>query len=291
MDILVTGANSQLGQSLKYLSSEKNNSHNFIFTSRKQLDITSTTDLEIFIETGNFDLIINCAAYTRVDEAEANEIKANLINHLAVKKIAEVSNKNQIKLIHISSDFVFDGSKNEPYNENDIASPINIYGKSKYAGELAILEEMKSNAIIIRTSWMYSEYGNNFVDTILRLSRKNDTLNVVTDQIGNPTYARDLSQLIMKIVMSEEFNSFDQSSKIFHYSNEGCCSWYDFAKEVIKISGNKCIINPILTKNYHSKVRRPKNSSMSKKKVIKEFGIRIFSWEDSLKRCIHNITN
>jgi len=291
MDILVTGANSQLGQSLKCLSSEKNNSHNFIFTSRKQLDITSTTDLEIFIETGNFDLIINCAAYTRVDEAENNEIKANLINHLAVKRIAEVSNKKQIKLIHISSDFVFDGSKNGPYNENDIASPINIYGKSKYAGELAILEEMKSNAIIIRTSWMYSEYGNNFVDTILRLSRKNDTLNVVTDQIGNPTYARDLSQLIMKIVMSEEFNSFDQSSKIFHYSNEGCCSWYDFAKEVIKISGNKCIINPILTKNYHSKVRRPKNSSMSKKKVIKEFGIRIFSWEDSLKRCIHNITN
>ena len=291
MDILVTGANSQLGQSLKCLSSEKNNSHNFIFTSRKQLDITSTTDLEIFIETGNFDLIINCAAYTRVDEAEANEIKANLINHLAVKKIAEVSNKNQIKLIHISSDFVFDGSKNEPYNENDIASPINIYGKSKYAGELAILEEMKSNAIIIRTSWMYSEYGNNFVDTILSLSRKNDTLNVVTDQIGNPTYARDLSQLIMKIVMSEKFNSFDQSSKIFHYSNEGICSWYDFAKEVIKISGNKCTINPILTKNYYSKVRRPKNSSMSKKKVIKEFGIRIFSWEDSLKRCIHNITN
>ena len=291
MDILVTGANSQLGKSLKYLSSEKNNSHNFIFTTRNQLDLSSIADLEIFIETGNFDLIINCAAYTRVDEAETNEIKANLINHLAVKRIAEVSNKKQIKLIHISSDFVFDGSKNGPYNENDIASPINIYGKSKYAGEQAILREMKSNAIIIRTSWMYSEYGNNFVDTILRLSKKNDTLNVVTDQIGNPTYARDLSQLIMKIVMSEEFNSFDQSSKIFHYSNEGSCSWYDFAKEVIKISGNKCTINPILTKNYHSKVRRPKNSSMSKKKVIKEFGIRIFSWEDSLKRCIHNITN
>lgn len=291
MDILVTGANSQLGQSLKNLSSEKNNSHNFMFTSRKQLDLSSISDLEIFIETRNFDLIINCAAYTRVDEAETNEIKANLINHLAVKRIAEVSNKNQIKLIHISSDFVFDGNKKEPYDENDNAAPINIYGKSKYAGEQAILEEMKTNAIIIRTSWMYSEYGNNFVDTILRLSKKVDNLNVVTDQIGNPTYAGDLSQLIMKIVMSEKFNSFDQSSKIFHFSNEGSCSWYDFAKEVIKISGNKCTINPILTKNYHSKVSRPKNSSMSKIKVIKEFGIRIFSWEDSLKRCIDNITN
>ena len=291
MDILVTGANSQLGQSLKNLSSEKNTSHNFIFTSRKQLDLSSIPDLEIFIETRNFDLIINCAAYTRVDEAENNEIKANLINHLAVKRIAEVSNKNQIKLIHISSDFVFDGNKKEPYNENDNAAPINIYGKSKYAGEQAILEEMKTNAIIIRTSWMYSEYGNNFVDTILRLSKKNDNLNVVTDQIGNPTYAGDLSQLIMKIVMSEKFNSFDQSSKIFHFSNEGSCSWYEFAKEVIKISGNKCTINPILTKNYHSKVIRPKNSSMSKKKIIKEFGIRIFSWEDSLKRCIDNISN
>ena len=177
---------------------------------------------------------------------------------MAVKRIAEISKKNQIKLIHLSSDFVFDGSKNEPYNENDNAFPINIYGKSKYAGEQAILKVMKTNAIILRTSWMYSEYGNNFVDTILRLSRKNDTLNVVTDQIGNPTYARDLSQLIMKIIMSDKINSIDQSSEIFHYSNEGSCSWYDFAREVIKISGNQCIINPILSKKYPSD---PKNQA------------------------------
>ena len=214
-----------------------------------------------------------------------------MINHLAVKRIAEISKKNQIKLIHLSSDFVFDGSKNEPYNENDNAFPINIYGKSKYAGEQAILEVMKTNAIILRTSWMYSEYGNNFVDTILRLSRKNDTLNVVTDQIGNPTYARDLSQLIMKIIMSDKINSIDQSSEIFHYSNEGSCSWYDFAREVIKISGNQCIINPILSKKYPSKAIRPKNSSMSKKKVMNEFNIKTISWKDSLKKCIDNISN
>ncbi|WP_435189774.1 dTDP-4-dehydrorhamnose reductase [Pseudothioglobus sp. nBUS_23] len=290
MNILVTGSNSQLGKSLKQLSDEKNISNNFVFTSREQLDLSSITELEIFIESGNFDFIVNFAAYTSVDEAENNKKQAYIINHLAVKRIAEISKKNQIKLIHLSSDFVFDGSKNEPYNENDNAFPINIYGKSKYAGEQAILKAMKTNAIILRTSWMYSEYGNNFVDTILRLSRKNDTLNVVTDQIGNPTYARDLSQLIMKIIMSDKINSIDQSSEIFHYSNEGSCSWYDFAREVIKISGNQCIINPILSKKYPSKAIRPKNSSMSKKKVMNEFNIKTTSWKDSLKKCIDNIS-
>ena len=290
MNILVTGSNSQLGKSLKKLSDEKNIPHHFVFTSKEQLDLSSVSDLEIFIESGNFDFIINFAAYTRVDEAENNKLQANLINHFAVKRIAEISNKNQIKLIHLSSDFVFDGYKNAPYNENDIALPLNIYGKSKYDGEQAILEVMKKNAIILRTSWMYSEYGNNFVDTILKLSRKKETLNVICDQIGNPTYAGDLSKFIVKIIMSEKINSNDQSSKIFHYSNEGSCSWYDFAKEVIKISGNKCTINPILSKNYPSKAVRPKNSSMSKKKVIKEFDIKTIPWKNSLKRCIDNIS-
>ena len=290
MNILVTGSNSQLGRSLKKLSEKKNIPHHFVFTSKEQLDLSSIPDLETFIESGNFDLIINFAAYTRVDEAENNKIQANLINHFAVKRIAEISNKNKIKLIHLSSDFVFDGYKNDPYHENDNAFPLNIYGKSKYDGEQAILEVMKTNAIILRTSWMYSEYGNNFVDTILKLSRENETINVVTDQVGNPTYAGDLSQLIVKIIMSEKINSNDQSSTILHYSNEGSCSWYDFAKEVITISGNKCTINPILSKNYPSKAVRPKNSSMSKKKVIKEFDIKIIPWKDSLKRCIDNIS-
>jgi dTDP-4-dehydrorhamnose reductase len=290
MHILVTGANSQLGKSLKNISIKKNIKHIFEFASRDQLDLSSISEIETFIKNGNFDLIINFAAYTNVDDAETNEIQANLINYLAVKKIAEVSNQNKVKLIHISTDFVFDGMKNEPYTETDKAAPINIYGKSKYDGEQAILSVMIKNAIIIRTSWLYSEYGNNFVNTILQLSQAGKTLNVVNDQIGNPTYAGDLSQIIMEIVMSEKFNSVDQPSKIFHYSNDGSCSWHDFAKEVIKISGKKCIINPILSKNYPSKVRRPKNSSMSKKKVIKEFGVKTFFWKDSLKRCINNIS-
>lgn len=290
MHILVTGANSQLGKSLKNISIKKNIKHIFEFASRDQLDLSSISEIETFIKNGNFDLIINFAAYTNVDDAETNEIQANLINYLAVKKIAEVSNQNKVKLIHISTDFVFDGMKNEPYTETDKAAPINIYGKSKYDGEQAILSVMIKNAIIIRTSWLYSEYGNNFVNTILQLSQAGKTLNVVNDQIGNPTYAGDLSQIIMEIVMSEKFNSVDQPSKIFHYSNDGSCSWYDFAKEVIKISGKKCIINPILSKNYPSKVRRPKNSSMSKKKMIKEFGVKTFFWKDSLKRCINNIS-
>ena len=291
MHILVIGANSQLGKSLKSITDKKNVKHSFVFASREQLDLSSIFDIEIFIKTGNFDLIINCAAYTNVDKAETNEIQANLINHLAVKKIAEVSQNNKVKLIHISTDFVFDGEKNEPYIEIDNAAPINIYGKSKYAGEQSIQSVMKKNAIIIRTSWLYSEYGNNFVNTILRLSKTNKTLNVVIDQIGSPTYAKDLGKVILSIINSKNYGSIDQPTRIYHFSNEGTCSWFDFATEIVKISGGKCLIIPILSKDYHSKANRPKYASLSSRKLIQTFGIDAISWKDSLIKCISNIEN
>lgn len=291
MHILVIGANSQLGKSLKSITDKENVKHSFVFASREQLDLSSIFDIEIFIKTGNFDLIINCAAYTNVDNAETNEIQANLINHLAVKKIAEVSHNNKVKLIHISTDFVFDGEKNEPYIEIDNAAPINVYGKSKYAGEQSIQSVMKKNAIIIRTSWLYSEYGNNFVNTILRLSKTNKTLNVVIDQIGSPTYAKDLGNVILSIINSKNYGSIDQPTRIYHFSNEGTCSWFDFATEIVRISGGKCLIIPILSKDYHSIANRPKYASLSSRKLIQAFGIDAISWKDSLIKCISNIEN
>ena len=289
MHILVIGANSQLGKSLKSITDQKNVIHSFVFASREQLDLSSIFEIEVFIKNGNFDLIINCAAYTNVDKAETNEVQANLINHLAVKKIAEVSQNNKVKLIHISTDFVFNGVKNKPYNETDNADPINIYGKSKYAGEQSIQSIMKTNAIIIRTSWLYSEYGNNFVNTILRLSKTNKTLNVVIDQIGSPTYAKDLGNVILSIINSKNYGLIDQPTRIYHFSNEGACSWFDFATEIVKISGSKCLISPILSKDYDSIANRPKYASLSSRRLIQSFGIDAISWKDSLIKCISNI--
>jgi dTDP-4-dehydrorhamnose reductase len=290
MHILVTGSNSQLGRSINYLSRNVDHIHSFVFASKGDLNLSNITEIEGFIKTGNFDLIVNCAAYTQVDRAELDQKQVNLINHLAVKKIAEVAQENNIKLIHISTDFVFDGKKNQPYDESDNTIPINIYGKTKLAGEEAILSVMKFNAIILRTSWMYSEYGNNFVDTILRLSKNNKTLNIVSDQIGNPTYALDLSQVILSILMNKKYEAFDMASKIYHYSNEGDCSWYDFAKEIVNISGHGCLLKPILLKDYPSEANRPQYVSMSKTKIIEDFGIKTFFWKDSLKKCLKNLS-
>ena len=289
MFILVTGANGQLGKSIKNLVEINKISNNFVFISRNQLDLSFLNNIKSYLEGQNFDLIINCAAYTKVDQAEHDEKQANLINHLAVKKIAEVAKKNSIKLIHISTDFVFDGLKHDAYLESDFTSPLNVYGKTKLAGENAILSTMKFNAIIIRTSWVYSEYGNNFVDTILRLIQKSGKLNIINDQIGSPTYATDLAQVILNIIKSDKFISLDKVSEIYHYSNEGECSWYDFAKEIANISGANCTIHPISTENYPTAAIRPSRVLMSKRKVSQEFDLKINFWKDSLKTCMTNL--
>jgi dTDP-4-dehydrorhamnose reductase len=290
MIILVTGANGQLGKSIKSLVEQEKKSHSFVFVTRDQLDLSSPSNIKNYFETHKFDLIINCAAYTAVDRAENYPEEVDMINHIAVRKIAEIAKSDNIKLIHISTDFVFDGLKQKPYFESDASSPLNIYGKTKLEGENAILSIMKFNAIIIRTSWVYSEYGNNFVSTIIKLAQKNNNLNIVSDQMGTPTYAGDLGQAILNIIKNEKFNEPNRVTEIYHYSNEGECSWYDFAKEVINISGIKCTISSINSEDYPTAARRPRNTIMSKEKISNEFGLKIIFWKDSLKCCMKNLS-
>ena len=287
---LVTGASGQLGRSIKSLVKLQNISNSFVFATRDQLDLSYLNNIQSYFKDRKFDLIINCAAYTKVDKAELDEKQANLINHLAVKKIAEIAQSNNIKLIHISTDFVFDGFKSQPYLESDTADPLNTYGKTKLAGENAVISIMKFNAIIIRTSWVYSEYGNNFVDTILKLVKNGNELNVVSDQIGTPTYASDLGLAILNIIRSEKFNRNEQESQIYHYSNKGFCNWYDFAKEIIKILGSNCILNSIKTEDYLTTANRPRSTVMSTDKISQEFGLKINFWKDSLKVCMKNLS-
>ena len=287
---LVTGASGQLGRSIKSLVKLQNISNSFVFATRDQLDLSYLNNIQSYFKDRKFDLIINCAAYTKVDKAELDEKQANLINHLAVKKIAEIAQSNNIKLIHISTDFVFDGFKSQPYLESDTADPLNTYGKTKLAGENAVISIMKFNAIIIRTSWVYSEYGNNFVDTILKLVKNGNELNVVSDQIGTPTYASDLSLAILNIIRSEKFNRNEQESQIYHYSNKGFCNWYDFANEIIKILGSNCILNSIKTEDYLTTAKRPRSTVMSTDKISQEFDLKINYWKDSLKVCMKNLS-
>lgn len=290
MLILVTGGSGQLAKSIQSLVIKNKTNHDFIFISRSELDLADLQSVRSYFNKNKFDLIINCAAYTKVDKAETDQEQANLVNHLAVEKISEIAKKNNTRLIHISTDFVFDGNQSKPYLENDSTSPLNIYGATKLAGENAILSIMKFNAIIIRTSWVYSEYGNNFVDTILRLIKKKKELHIVSDQIGSPTFATDLAQVILFIVTSEKLNSKNLATEVYHYSNEGKCSWYDFTKEIVNISGLKCNIKPINTKDYPAQAERPKYVVMSKKKIIQEFDLKINFWQDSLKHCITNLS-
>ena len=290
MRTLVTGANGQLGKSIKNLVIQQQISDSFVFATRDQLNLSDLQSLKSYFETHTFDLIINCAAYTAVDRAELDEKEANIVNHLAVKKIAEIAQNKNIKLIHISTDFVFDGFKSQPYLESDAADPLNIYGKTKLAGENAVISIMKFNAIIIRTSWIYSEYGNNFVDTILKLVKNRNELNVVSDQIGSPTYASDLGLAILNIIRSEKFNGNEQESQIYHYSNKGFCNWHDFAKEIINILGSNCVLNSIKTEDYPTTAKRPRSTVMSTDKISQEFGLKINFWKDSLKFCMKNLS-
>ena len=290
MFILVTGASGQLGRSIKSLVKQLKTSDSFVFATRDQFDLSDPHSVKSYFESYTFDLIINSAAYTSVDGAELNEKEANMVNHLAVKKIAEIAQNKNIKLIHISTDFVFDGFKSQPYLEGDTADPLNIYGKTKLAGENAVISIMHSNAIIIRTSWVYSEYGNNFVDTILKLVKNGNELNVVSDQIGTPTYASDLGLAILTILRSEKFNGSEQESQIYHYSNKGFCNWHDFAKEIINILGSNCVLNSIKTEDYPTTAKRPRSTVMSKDKISQEFGLKINFWKDSLKFCMKNLS-
>jgi dTDP-4-dehydrorhamnose reductase len=286
MKILVIGKTGQLGQSINEIVSKVQSYDEFIFVGRDELDLSNTDGVASYFDNNNFNIIINCAAYTAVDKAESEIELANRINHLAIQKIATIANKQQIKLVHISTDYVFNGESDIPYLESDVVNPINIYGKTKLAGEQAVLETMLTDATIIRTSWVYSEYGNNFVDTMLRLGKERDKINVVSDQIGSPTYAGDLAMAILHIIQNEEFLNSGQKTQIYHYSNEGSCSWFDFAKEIFELMNIQCTVNPITTEQYPTPTQRPRNTLMNKDKITKTFGINIPHWEVSLKTCI-----
>ncbi len=283
--VLVTGANGQLGQSLKSLQAAYPGQH-FIFTDLEQLDLSDKKNIIEFSQHNAFDLIINCAAYTAVDKAESEPELANNINHLAVKYLAEMAQQQNAKFIHISTDYVFNGQQHRPYTEKDEVQPQSVYGLTKLKGEQALLQSMPQNALIIRTSWLYSEFANNFVKTMGKLGHERDALNVIFDQVGTPTYARDLAQAIMNIVTS---NSFDQANFItetYHYSNEGVCSWYDFAKTIFELTGLQCDVNPIETVDYPTPAARPHYSVLNKTKIKQAFDITIPYWKDSLQQCL-----
>jgi len=287
MKILVTGSTGQLGSEIKALSSIYPELE-FVFTNSSELDICNQVKLTEFVKDNGFKGIINCAAYTAVDKAEQNAGIAGLVNAKAVGHLVAVSQRCQVKLIHISTDYVFDGNSNRPYTERMPVCPLGAYGKTKRAGEMEILYS-PSNSIIIRTSWLYSSFGNNFVKTMLRLGEERESLSVVYDQVGTPTYARDLAQVCLNIISQP--GRIDLKGKLYHYSNEGVASWYDFAQAIMDMAGIDCKLNPIESKDYPTPTRRPAYSVLNKAKIKADFGIDIPHWRTSLKACMSIIKN
>ena len=279
--VLVTGSKGQLGSELKDLVSDEN----FYFTDRDTLDIADKEAVEKFCKENSIDTIINCAAYTAVDKAEEDVENAEKINHLAVKYLAEVAKENGIKLVHVSTDYVFDGENFKPYVESDATNPNGVYGSTKLAGEEAIKKVNPHNTIIIRTSWVYSSFGANFVKTMLRLGKERDALGVIFDQVGTPTYAKDLAQAILDILPKIK----SETVEIYNYSNEGVLSWYDFAKEIMKMAKIACKVNPIETKAYPTPAKRPHYSLLNKAKIKETFKIEIPYWKDGLDDCLRNM--
>ena len=284
--VLVTGSNGQLGSELQEEVSKLSLTDSpFFFTDRDVLDISNEEEIKNFINKNQINTIINCAAYTAVDKAEEDEESADKINHLAVKYLAQIAKEKNIQLIHVSTDYVFDGTNHKPYIESDVTNPNGVYGKTKLDGEKAMLEINPGNSIIIRTSWVYSSYGANFVKTMLRLGKERETLGVIFDQVGTPTYAKDLAKSILEILPKIK----NEKVEIYHYSNEGVCSWYDFAKTIFELSKTDCQVNPIETKEYPTPAKRPHYSLLNKTKIKEDFGITIPYWKLSLQQCLQKL--
>lgn len=282
--ILVTGATGQLGSELKVLS-ENYWQYEWVFADRNQVSLDNLSILKIQLEFIRPNFILNCGAYTAVDKAETEQELADVVNHQAVKIIAAYSKENQVKLIHISTDYVFDGTSSLALTEEAITNPINVYGASKRAGELASLT-VNPNAIIIRTSWVYSQFGNNFVKTMQRLLQERERISVVNDQIGSPTYAADLAKAMMVIVIAPTW-----FSGIYNYSNEGEISWYDFVLAIQEISGDSCDVIGIPSSSYPTPAKRPAFSLLDKSKIRKTFGINVPDYKVSLRKCMELLIN
>ena len=283
-NILVTGGNGQLGSELKEIAPNYQD-YNFLFTDVKDLDITNHITVAAFVEKNNITVIINCAAYTAVDIAEQQKDVANAINHLAVANFAQIAKDKNIKLIHISTDYVFDGTNHKPYVETDLPNPQSVYGQTKLDGELVMQKINPANSIIIRTSWVYSKFGNNFVKTMLRLAETKDEISVVADQIGSPTNAADLAEAILTILPKIS----NETVEVFHYSNEGVCSWYDFAKAIFDYEELKINIKPVSTKMYPTIAKRPIYSVLECNLIKHYYNIIISDWRTSLKYFFNNV--
>jgi dTDP-4-dehydrorhamnose reductase len=282
--ILITGVNGQLGNELRELSASYAN-YTFTFISRSELNFSNSEAIKTWFLDKSFDVIINCAAYTAVDKAESEPALAKAINATAVSTLACIAKEKNISLIHISTDYVFDGKNFKPYLETDSTHPQGVYGQTKLDGEQAMLAINPANSVIIRTSWVYSSFGNNFVKTMLRLGREREELGVIYDQVGTPTSARDLALAILSIIQHPVVNA-QKATEIYHFSNEGVCSWYDFAKAIFELSYIPCHVKPIETKDYPTPAKRPHYSLLNKAKIKNTFDMTIPYWKDSLQDCL-----
>lgn len=278
--ILVTGCNGQLGSEMQ-VAANRFPSFQYIYTDVAELDICDKNTLDSFVKENAVNIIVNCAAYTAVDKAEDDIELCYKINRDAVRNIGEVASENNLKVVHVSTDYVFDGTNYLPYTEDLPVCPATVYGKSKLEGEQALMESC-GQAVILRTAWLYSSFGNNFVKTMIKLGTERESLNVIFDQIGTPTYAADLADAILCLLSNETF-----VPGIYHYSDEGVCSWYDFTKTIHRIAKVTCNVQPIETKDYPARTPRPHYSVLNKSKIKSTYNISIPHWEESLEKCIN----
>lgn len=282
--VLVTGANGQLGNSIQ-IRAGRHSGYNFLFTDVETLDICDCEAVRTFVEENKVSYILNCAAYTAVDKAEDNEEICARINRDAVRNLGEAAFAVGAKVIHVSTDYVFDGTSYVPYVETDQTCPASVYGRTKLAGEQALMGACPDSAVI-RTAWLYSEYGNNFVKTMLRLGSEREELKVIFDQVGTPTYAGDLADAILSVMEQAEEGKFIPG--IYHFSNEGVCSWYDFTVKILQVAGLGCRVIPIESKDYPARAHRPHYSVLNKGKIKSTYGVEIPHWEESLRDCMNN---
>lgn len=280
MNILVTGSNGQVGSELQALANTYPN-FSFVFVDKEDLDIGNQEAVQAFFEAQTFDYCINCAAYTAVDKAESDTETARLVNALGPQNLALACQKHQTRLVQISTDYVYHNTQNTPFIETDPTSPQSIYGRTKLEGEQLALSN-HPETLIIRTSWVYSSFGNNFVKTMIRLGNDRDALSIIFDQIGSPTYAKDLAKAILDIIQQNP----SEFTGIYHYSNEGVCSWFDFAQAIFELEGIECNTSPIETKDYPTPAKRPHFSLLNKNKIKATFALEIPYWRDSLKACL-----
>ncbi|WP_047414316.1 dTDP-4-dehydrorhamnose reductase [Cellulophaga sp. Hel_I_12] len=279
--ILVTGANGQLGQCIKELSVSLDPDNTYLFKSSKDLDITNYQQVLAAFTLENFDFCINCAAYTNVDKAESDTQNAVNVNSTGAQNLATACNQTNTTLLHISTDFVFDGTKNSPYIETDKTAALSVYGNTKNVGETEIIKKAPKS-YIIRTSWLYSEYGHNFMKTMIRFGSEKDSLSVINDQTGTPTYAKDLAEVLIKIIQNKPI-----PYGIYHYSNEGTATWFDFAKAIFEITKSTIQLHPIATEAYPLPAKRPKYSVLNSSKIKTALQLEIPAWRDSLKKAIN----